>query len=785
MYHVRRVRLNTGWRFALDNRTTPPAWEATTAWETVHLPHTWNALDTMEPEDKEHWYRRGSGWYLRQFALPHLIPTRRAWLEVEAAAMEAWVYLDGEFIGHHCGGYTAFTLEVTPPSPAPVTLAVRVDNTPNPDVIPSDMSDFFLYGGLTRNVWLYTTGPVRLEALFFDQETTPEAAHLRLRGRLHDFPPETLVLEMRLTAPNGREVWHEQFPIADREFSFELPPVFRPQLWTPKTPFLYRVDARLLAGDQVWDEVTERLGFRFFEFPEGGPFYLNGQRLLLVGTHRHEDWAGRGSAVPEAWSRRELALMRRAGFNFVRLAHYPQAPAVLDTCDELGLIVWEELPWCRGGIGGERFQEITRQILVEMIEQHYNHPSIIFWGLGNELDWESEHPDSTEEKVLAFLQELNDLAHALDPYRFTALRRFEPGAAVVDVYSPSIWSGWYRGRYQDYEAVLRAALNRYPRLLHIEWGGDSHVGRHSTGPHIPQESPSELDHAETPGLATGHEGPTRYSRDGDWSESYILDLMEWHIQVQQRLPHLAGTAQWVFKDFGTPLRPENPIPYVNQKGLLDRAGRPKDAYFLFKAYWSDEPVVYIESPTWPVRVVTPGKPEPVRVYANCEEVELFLDGRSLGRRPRNPQAFPAAGLVWHVVFSPGEHTLKAIGYQRGIPCAHHHIRQRIVEGPVGPTARLEGWVTRTCTPEGYPAWLVVVQAVDAAGLPATHENRRVRFQAEGQVRLWDNRGTPDGSRVIAMANGRAHILVNGKGPGIVTATLLDALLSVHLNVPPQ
>src|SRR5215469_14522407 len=151
------------------------------------------------------------------------------------------------------------------------------------------------------------------------------------------------------------------------------------------------------------------------------------------------------------------------------------------------------------------------------------------------------------------------MAHRLDPQRLTALRRFEPGASVVDVYSPSIWSGWYHGRYEDYEATLTSAVKRYQRMLHIEWGGDSQFGRHSTGPHIKA-------------------GAAQVSRSSDWSESYILDLMEWHLQLQSRFPQLAGSAQWAFKDFGTPLRPENPIPYVNQKGLVDRDGRPKDAY---------------------------------------------------------------------------------------------------------------------------------------------------------------------------------------------------------------
>ena len=262
--------------------------------------------------------------------------------------------------------------------------------------------------------------------------------------------------------------------------------------------------------------------------------------------------------------------------------------------------------------------------------------------MGNELDWESDHSTTNDDDVYAFLGELHELCHQLDPSRLTALRRYDRGAQIVDVYSPSIWSGWYRGRYEDYEAVLSDAMSRFPRMIHTEWGGDSHVGRHNSGPHLRRQIDSHTTHEENPGVALSSEGEARGSLDGDWSESYILDLMEWHLQVQNRLPNLAGTAQWVFKDFGTPLRPENPIPYVNQKGLVARDGTPKDVYFLFQAYQTNTPVCHIESPTWPIRAGEPGALKRVRVYSNCERVELFVNGRSQGTKFLNPTIPPQA-----------------------------------------------------------------------------------------------------------------------------------------------
>ncbi|MBE2225189.1 MAG: DUF4982 domain-containing protein, partial [Anaerolineae bacterium] len=498
----------------------------------------------------------------------------------------------------------------------------------------------------------------------------------------------------------------------------------------------------------------------------------------LRGTHRHEDWAGLGSAVPDELSRRELTQIKTAGFNFIRLGHYPQAEAVLDACDELGLVVWEELPWCRGGVGGDLFKKQARSMFREMVAEHFNHPSIIFWGLGNELDWESEHPDTNDDDVYAFLGELHELSHQLDPSRLTALRRYDRGADIVDVYSPSIWSGWYRGRYEDYEAVLRDAMSRFPRLIHTEWGGDSHVGRHNSGPHLRRQIANHTTHEENPGVALSAEGEARASLDGDWSESYILDLMEWHLQVQNRLPDLAGTAQWVFKDFGTPLRPENPIPYVNQKGLVARDGTPKDVYFLFQAYQTKKPVCHIESPTWPIRTGEPDALKRVRVYSNCERVALFVNGRSHGTKFPNPTISPAGGLVWFVPLHVGANEIQATAVTTQGQVIEHTITQTLVPNSVMKAAGMQGWVepvesatsTSSVTDSTGPLTdstnperdvLVTIQLVTQDGIPVLADERCLSFELVGSGKLLSNQGTPSGSRVVETANGRASIYIRG------------------------
>jgi beta-galactosidase len=224
----------------------------------------------------------------------------------------------------------------------------------------------------------------------------------------------------------------------------------KPKLWSPSDPVLYRlvVTLRTSAGDHVEER---KIGFRNFEFKDHGPFFLNGKRLLLRGTHRHEDHAGNGNAMTEAMMREEMIMMKEMGVNFIRLGHYQQSRIILDLCDSLGFLVWEEIPWCRGGLGGEVYKDQARRMLTNMINQHDHHPSVIIWGLGNENDWPGDFQEFDKTKIRDFMQELNDLAQRLDSTRKTAIRRCDFCKDIVDVYSPSIWSGWYRGRYTEYK----------------------------------------------------------------------------------------------------------------------------------------------------------------------------------------------------------------------------------------------------------------------------------------------------------------------------------------------
>ena len=305
--------------------------------------------------------------------------------------------------------------------------------------------------------------------------------------------------------------------------------------------------------------------------------------MLLRGTHRHEEHAGVGAAMTNKQHRADIELIKEMGTNFVRLAHYPQDPEIYKACDELGLLVWDELPWCRGGLGNDNWKENTKNMLTEIIAQNYNRPSVIIWSLGNEMYWLPDFEDGgNKEKINTFLTEINDLSHKLDPTRKTAIRKYYEGADIVDVFSPSIWSGWYSGSYKSYQKAIDQYKKEYKSFLHAEYGGSSHLGRHTENP-ITGEGKIQSDGWEEAIVQTD---VANIAQIGDWSENYIVDLFDWHLRISENDDSFVGNIQWAFKDFGTPLRPENAIPYMNQKGLVDRNGNKKDAFYVFKSYWS-------------------------------------------------------------------------------------------------------------------------------------------------------------------------------------------------------
>jgi beta-galactosidase len=722
------------------------------AWQALSLPHTWNQWDAT---DNTPGYRRDASWYRKDFDLQPA-DSLRYQLYFEGANMKAEVWLNGRKVGAHVGGYLGFAVDLTPALQAGRNrLAVRVDNGYDPQLIPSQKADFFLYGGLTRDVWLDLLPSSHVVATRISTpQVSAQRAQVAVDVEVSQDPLMTAsAVEVAVLAPQTGEVLITQRGALRGEGGTQtLGPmtIETPQLWSPATPQLYTLRVRLLAGKRVLDEQQEAFGLRWFDFTEEGAFRLNGERLLLRGTHRHEEHAGYGAAMPDSLHRRDMAMIKEMGANFVRLGHYPQDPSVYRACDELGLIVWDELPWCRGGLGDATWQAHTKRLLTEQIRQNYNHPSICFWSLGNEVYWLPDFPGGDDTTRLnAFVASLNEIAHDLDPHRYTAMRKYYAGAQLVDVFSPSIWAGWYAGVYTNYEAALRRERAKYPRMLHMEYGGSSHLGRHTETPITGQGLLSESEWAEV----ANQVNVTNIAQSGDWTESYIVDLFDWHLRVSETLPGFAGNAQWAIKDFGTPLRPENAIPYLNQKGLFDRAGKPKDAYYVFKSYWAEAPFVHLMSHTWTERSGPADKPRELRVYSNCEAVELFHQGQSLGKRQREFAHFPAHNLHWSVLMDEGTNDLLAVGYVGGQPQWRDSLTLQYRHQPSGKPDHIHLEATQLSS----EWWLIEAIMQDEAGLRVLDYEGRVYFSADGDGSLAINYGTPEGSQVIEMANGRAAI----------------------------
>ena len=649
--------LNQDWQYLENNTMSLSTAKEMDGWENVTLPHSWNAFDAT---DVEAGYRRDASWYKKNLNIDSVSDNAIYQLYFEGVNIVSEVFVNSKKVGGHIGGYIGFRLDISDAiTSGDNEVLVRVDNGYNPEVIPSQKSDFFIFGGVTRDVWLEVLPKQHISDV---KITTPNvsnsSADLKAVVKVSN-AFSTYKVKATLNDAEGNSVVSGDFDISESTSEVNFNNLKDIQLWDTDNPNLYTLNVQLVDGDNQIDEVSERVGFRWFEFKDFGAFYLNGKRLLLRGTHRHEEHAGVGAAMTNAQHRADMELIKDMGTNFVRLAHYPQDPEVYKACDELGLLVWDELPWCRGGLGNDTWKTNTKNMLGEIIDQNYNHPSVILWSLGNEIYWlpDFENGDN-RENINTYLKELNEYAHELDPTRKTSIRKYYEGADIVDVFSPSIWSGWYSGSYKSYQKAIDQYKKEYPHFIHTEYGGSSHLGRHTENP-ITGEGEIQADGWEEAIVQTD---VANIAQIGDWSENYIVDLFDWHLRITENDSTFVGNAQWAFKDFGTPLRPENAIPYMNQKGLVDRSNNPKDAFYVFKSYWNKKDMfTYIESHTWTERQGPKGLARDISVYSNCPEVELFLNGKSLGTKKRNTLEFPAAGLNWRLNFEEGENKLVSVG----------------------------------------------------------------------------------------------------------------------------
>jgi len=800
------MRLSENWEFVRGD--LGGVWEALRSdklsgslpvWQKVTLPHCYNASDSVDPDTP---YYEGPAWYRTQLKIENPFEQGRTLLFFEGAGQKTEVYVDQEKVGSHVGGYDEFTIDITDAvnkykqssdfkkgsndrivKPGLVPVSIRCDNSRDVEMIPSDLSDFNLYGGIYRYLNLVYVPAVSFQRVHINTQRNENDWKVSVEGRFYNFSSgkDKVTANVRILSPDGKEVLNSKKTLSASQNKVALldANVKAPYLWSTDDPKLYRCIVELSTpyGKSV---VTEHFGFRWFEFAEKGPFYLNGKRLLLQGTHRHEDHAGLAAAITEELMAKEIRLMKEMGVNFLRLGHYQQSGIVLNLCDQLGILVWEEIPWCRGGLGGEGYKQQARDMLTAMIDQHRNHPSVIIWGLGNENDWPGDFDTFDKQAIREFMKELHELSHSLDAQRKTAIRRCAFCSDIVDVYSPSIWAGWYRGKFVEYKDVSEAEMKKVDRFLHVEWGGDSHAGRHSENPYAALMGVKASGQADERGmdyLMTG--GQARASKDGDWSESYMCDLIDWHLKEQETMDWLTGTAFWIFKDFSTPLRPENPVPFMNQKGAVERDLTPKESYYVYQSYWTEKPMVRIYAHNWPVRWGKRNELKTVKVYSNCTEAELFVNGQSAGKKLRSSQDYPAAGLRWEVKFVPGMNHLKAVARKDGVEVIDEitlRYETRQWEKPDHLDLRIIGRGEDTVT--------IQATLFDANGVICLDSRQPVEFGLTGDGRLMDNLGTSRGSRKVQLYNGRAQIDVRLNGGKSVASVSSEGLKTRFVEITP-
>ncbi len=650
----RRIDFTQEWKFTTGNpKNAESVGFNDSKWERVALPHTWNATDQYDDRNLNDGldiyanYYRGDAWYRKTFTPPDDANGKKLWIEFEAANQTAEVWLNGKPLGKHIGGFLNFKFDLTDKLMfgKPNVVAVKVNNAYSPD-IPPHVGDFNMPGGLNREASLHITNNTHIESVAI---TTPavskSAASLNAVTQVrNDGETKTLTLATNLISPEGYIVATMTTTATVEKFQTHLftqsvAEIAYPALWSPESPVLYQVVSRIYdtaemeSGNRApaLDEITTNIGFRWFEFTADKGFFLNGKRLQLCGVNLHQDRFGYGNAVPDSVRVQDLRLFKAMGINFVRLAHYPHDESMLDECDRLGIIVYTEIPYVNS-VGREAFFENTKTMLRELIRRDRNHPSIVFWGVANE----TIEPWLTDEDLklcLKLIAELHALAKSEDPTRLTIQAQNTLADTSVmnltDVVGRNRYSGWYQRTIEDFGKIMDEEHRLHPhwKILISEYGADAKRGFHV-------DDPQRMDFSETYQVKF-HEGYLKQLGEREW---------------------IAGGAVWNGADFASHAKQGN-IPRINEKGLVDYKRVPKDAYYLYQSKWSQKPMAYIVSHTRTRLFGKPNEIKPLRVFTNCDSLELFHNGKSLGMQK--------ATFVWNVQWSEGEHVFTAKGTKRG------------------------------------------------------------------------------------------------------------------------
>ena len=616
------IKINDNWKFTKEHPEdiSGPEKCSGTEWESITLPHTWNALDGQDGGND---FYRGTCWYAKELEVPTLGPDEEAWLEFRGAGMSSTVYMNGRKLSVHEGGYSTFRVNITKELKKHNLLVVSVDNSKN-DMIYPQKADFTFYGGINRDVFLLIVPKAHFALGYYGSsgiKVTPT------------------VKPGRRDAAVCLEAWTEN-AAEGSVVSFSIPQTGKTvkakikqnyvcaemiiedvHLWDGKDdPYLYCAEAVM---EETGDKISTRFGCRSFTFDNEKGFYLNGRSYPLCGVSRHGDRKGVGNALNRAMQREDMALIKEIGANTIRLAHYQHDQYFYDLCDEEGMIVWAEIPYITEHLPNGRDNTVGQ--MTELVVQNYNHPSVLCWGLSNEITTTG----GVTEDLVENQQLLNDLCHKLDSSRPTTMANvfmLETDSEIVgipDIRSYNLYYGWYVGEVEDNDAWFDTFHREHPEMIIglSEYGADA-----------------------TLCYQTGH------PEKGDYTEQYQALYHEHMLEMWKARPYIWAMHVWNMFDFAADGREDGGEPGVNHKGLVtfDRKVK-KDAFYIYKAYLSREPFVHICGRRYIDRTEEVTQ---IKVYSNQKTVSLYLDGKPVGTKAGDKI------FEFHVHIT-GEHTITA------------------------------------------------------------------------------------------------------------------------------
>ena len=572
----------------------------------IDLPHSWNAVDGQDGGND---YFRGTCLYVKTLNKADLPQNQEYYLEIQGANSSADVYVNGKKVAHHDGGYSTWRVELTDYLQEENEIAIAVDNAPNDTVYPQ-MADFTFYGGLYRDVNLICVDKTHFDLSYFGGPGLAVTPVMDGKNAKVDVEVYTTNLEgtdeIRYTLLSQEGEVVAQKTTTENKASFLIE---NARLWNGrKDPYLYNAKAEIIKNGQAVDEVSSRFGCRSFKIdPEKG-FILNGKEYPLRGVSRHQDRWGKGNALSKADHEEDIDLIMEVGATTIRLAHYQHDQYFYDLCDEKGLVIWAEIPYISKHMATGRENTVSQ--MKELIVQNYNHPSIVVWGLSNEITMSGATPDLIENHNI-----LNDLCHEMDKTRLTTMACVsmcdmnEPYVQIPDVVSYNHYFGWYGGD----TSMNGPWFDKFHQTFPNKPIGVSEYGCEALNWHT--------------------SNPTQ----GDYTEEYQAYYHEELIKQLFTRKYLWATHVWNMFDSGADARAEGGENGQNHKGLVtfDRSYK-KDAFYAYKAWLSSEPFVHLCGKRYIDRVEDVTK---VTVYSNQEEVELFVNGESIGKKKADDHFF--------------------------------------------------------------------------------------------------------------------------------------------------